>query len=232
MIKIAICDDVKVYRDSLYKICSNFFGIENAEILCFSSGDELLKSNEVFDVLFLDIEMHGTDGIQVKECYEQQGKNTNIIFLTSHQERMREAFGKNVCDFLIKPIQESQFEVAMNKILFQLDKKVVEIEEQGKVYAIQVDQIQYIEAQDKYSYLMTNTGGMLFRKTLNEWEELLVGANICRVSRYCLIHLRLFERKKKEFILESGRRVRIGPNYRDAVLEQYKKYMRKKAEVV
>lgn len=103
--KIAICDDQKIYRDDILAHCKRLLCEEGSVYKVYTSGEELLTSGEMFDFLFLDIEMTGMDGIQVKELLEQQSIQGKIIFLTSHEERMREAFGANVIGFLRKPVQ-------------------------------------------------------------------------------------------------------------------------------
>lgn len=85
MIKIAICDDEAIYRENTEKECKKYFQEKSEEILIdfFMSGKELLETERGYDILFLDIEMPDSDGIRVKEFFENNKKETRIIFLTS-----------------------------------------------------------------------------------------------------------------------------------------------------
>ena len=105
--RIAVCDDQVIYREELIKQCKTILN-ENTYYGCFDSGECLLHAEEEFDLLFLDIEMTGMDGIQVKDILEQKQSSMKIIFLTSHEERMIEAFGNHVIGFLKKPIQRME----------------------------------------------------------------------------------------------------------------------------
>ena len=69
MINIAICDDEKFMSDELSGLLYEFFSPQNIEIkICqFTNGSALLKSNKPLDLIFLDIRMNGTNGMDVAE---------------------------------------------------------------------------------------------------------------------------------------------------------------------
>lgn len=80
--KIAICDDQQVFIDRL----KNLISYEEAEIYVFNSGDKLLMSDINFDIILLDIEMPGTDGLSVAAKLYQRNRKTLLLFITSHRE--------------------------------------------------------------------------------------------------------------------------------------------------
>lgn len=229
--RIGICDDEKIYREAVKAECLNYFDSQSITLEMFSSGKELLKAGKEFDVLFLDIEMPGEDGITVKDALQRRGSSTRIVFLTSHEERMREAFGKNVIDFLSKPLNTQKFQSVMKEILRDMAGKVIEVEENNKFTTIPVKTIKYVEAQDKYTLVVTNTDELLFRKPIKDWEELLGGECFCRISKSFLLNLELYKRDKDEILIDD-KRIKIGRKYKDIVAEQYKEFLRKKAEAL
>ncbi len=226
--KIAICDDQKLYRDEIVSLCKECLGEAEAFYKCFASGEELLSANEVYDFLFLDIEMGDLDGIQVKEMLESKGLLTKIIFLTSHDERMIEAFGVNVIGFLKKPVKKESLILIIKKLELFMERRTIEWEESGKEYSIVVEDIRYIEAQDKYTYVACQNEKHLVRRTLQNWEELLPDTDFCRVNRSYLVNMELFDRTKNEIILETGKTVRLSRKNKLLIEEQYKKYLRKR----
>lgn len=226
--KIAICDDQKLYRDEIVSLCKECLGEAEAFYKCFASGEELLSANEVYDFLFLDIEMGGLDGIQIKEMLESRGVFTKIIFLTSHDERMIEAFGANVIGFLKKPVNLESLAPIIKKIKMFMERRVIEWEESGQEYAIVVEDIRYIEAQDKYTYVVCKNEKHLVRRTLQNWEEVLPDTDFCRVNRSYLINMELFDRTQNEIILEIGKTVKLSRKNKSLIEEQYKKYLRKR----
>ena len=228
--QIAICDDQKLYRDDILKRLQDAFAGESMYFECFDSGEELLRSDVVSDFLFLDIEMGEIDGIQVKEILEKQALKTRIIFLTSHQERMVEAFGENVIGFLTKPIQEAALGVIVKKMRQAMQRELVTWEDAGKTYTVSAEDIRYIEAQDKYTYVVVKDEKYLVRKSMKEWEEQLSERQFCRANRFYLVNLELFDKAKGEIALGEGKKITLSRKNKETITEQYKRYLREKAE--
>ena len=115
----AICDDEKAVRELLYGWLSG--SVYNAEIKEYSSAEDLIKdidSGSKIDVLFLDIAMGGTDGIEAAKALgkriEESGRSIRasrplIIFVTGIPDRMGDAFGVRAYGYLLKPIFKAAF---------------------------------------------------------------------------------------------------------------------------
>lgn len=227
-IKIAICDDIKEYRGNVISCCEKYFG-NKAEISCFSSGEELLASTEEYDILFLDIEMSEIDGIMVKNQFEAADKQTKIIFLTSYEERVFEAFGKNVVAFLRKPLKWDAYKEAMDRLKLFEKEEWIEVDCDGQVKLILVSDIRYIEAQDKYTKAVTRDKEFLVRKSMKEWEVILPEDEFCRVNRSFFINLDLFERHRDEIVIKGGKKIKLSRKNKAEILEKYRNYLRRKA---
>lgn len=225
---IIICDDEQVYRDEILSKCQSILPKDKTTYSCFTSGEELLNAGIYFDFLFLDIEMTGMDGIQVKDILERQNSRAKIIFLTSHDERMVEAFGSNVIGFLTKPVQEEKLRPIIEKMKMYSNKRLAEWEEDGKYYSFNAEDISYIEAQDKYTIVVIDQEKYLVRRTLKMWEELLPTDVFCKVNRSCLMNLDLFHKFKNEITLSDGKVIRISRKDKFLIEEKYKTYIRKK----
>lgn len=167
----------------------------SVDISIFLSGRELIASDKDFDILFLDIEMPDLDGISVKDYFITHRKKTRIIFMTSHQERAMEAFGKNVVRFLVKPLKQKELWSVLEETLSDICGKVLEIEENGMSLCLPVKQIQYIEAQDKYTTAVTLTGDYLVRRTMKFWEKELPEQDFCRIHKSYLVNLEYLDKK-------------------------------------
>lgn len=228
--KIAICDDQKIYRDDILEHCKRAFSEGGMVYRLFASGEELLASGEAFDFLFLDIEMTGMDGIQVKELMEQQDIRGKIIFLTSHEERMIEAFGSNVIGFLRKPVQDESLLSMVQKMKLLMNRKTVEWEVDGRLYVMYAEEIKYIEAEDKYTYVFVEGKRYLVRRSLKEWKTMLPESDFGMVNRSCLVNVSLLDRVKGEIVLEDGKSIAISRKYKKEMEEKYKKYLRRKME--
>ena len=236
-ISIAICDDEAAERENMEMMCrasceERKHSEGTPDIHVFSSGKEITASSEDYDILLLDIEMPKQDGIGIKEYFEKKRKQTRIIFTTSHKERVLEAFGKNVVSFLVKPLCKESFQKVMEKTLSDICGQILEIEENGETFMIPVKQIKYIEAQDKYTLTVTETGEHLMRRTMKFWENTLPCQDFVRIHKSYLVNLEYFDKKGDEVRLDKGKIVRISRLKKNMIMEKYKEFLRRKVKVM
>lgn len=107
--RIIICDDNEAIREQLKRYINNYFEIVryfDYQIDEFVSGDELLKDNGPLDIIFLDIEMPGIDGIVTGNRIRLINPKSIIIIVTSFWEYLDEAMKFSVFRYLSKPIDK------------------------------------------------------------------------------------------------------------------------------
>ena len=126
MINIAVCDDEKCMSEKIEKLVEGFFRKKNTNISVseYSSGEELLKSNERIDILFLDIGMCGMDGIETARRLRAHGYNGFLIFITVLKEMVFQSFEVQPFDYLVKPVQEEHFEKTMERLFFSMQDRL------------------------------------------------------------------------------------------------------------
>ena len=126
MINIAVCDDEKYMIEQLKKLAADFFGKKNTDISVaeFSSGEELLRSKERIDILFLDIGMHGLDGIETARMLRAHGYNGFLIFITVLKEMVFRSFEAAPFDYLLKPVKEEHFEKTMERLFLSMQNSL------------------------------------------------------------------------------------------------------------
>ena len=88
--RIAICDDEKNIRELIGNKVEKQY--PEAEIVFFSSGEELLLSDTHIDILFLDIQMSGRDGMETARELRQRNNDVIIVFVTAVEEYVFQAF--------------------------------------------------------------------------------------------------------------------------------------------
>ena len=95
MIKIAVCDDEPFMRAEMASRISGYME-ENkipCQLHCFGGGGEILGSDMAFDILFLDIQMEGMDGMEAARLMRARGYGGMLIFITVLKEEVFEAAG-------------------------------------------------------------------------------------------------------------------------------------------
>ena len=107
MIDIAICDDEKVIRERITDLI-NKQGAD-CHIENFGLGNELLAARKHFDMIFLDIQMEGKNGIETAGAIREYDRKAVIVFVTAMKEYVFEAFDVAAFHYLLKPIDEKKF---------------------------------------------------------------------------------------------------------------------------
>lgn len=126
MINIAVCDDEKCMSEKIEKLVEGFFRKKNTDISVveYSSGEELLKSNERIDILFLDIGMRGMDGIETARKLRECRFHGFLIFITVLKEMVFQSFEVQPFDYLVKPVQEEHFEKTMERLFLSMQDRL------------------------------------------------------------------------------------------------------------
>lgn len=195
---------------------------------------EWFQKNEHPDLIFLDIQL--SDGLSF-EIFEQIDIKSAIIFTTAYDEYALRAFKLNSIDYLLKPIDEDELEIAVSKFKNQIQKNSfstldfdmikqmilgnerkefkqrfsVKIGTQLKV--ISVDEIECFFSENKGTYLHTfENRNYLLDTTLEQVEEELNPKDFYRVSRKFLIPMKAI----KEIQVYSNSRLKvILPSYKE-----------------
>lgn len=230
MIKIGICDDEEVFREQLKGKLELFFEKNDLqyEVREYSSAGEFMACEEQTDLLFLDIEMEGISGIQLKDYLQAEG-NVRIIFVTSHMEGMQDAFGRNVYGFLEKPVEMDRLEKYLGRVLEDIKEEFLVIEgNQGKV-VINTEEIFYFVSDDKYSYMVSKEGKSFCGMGMRQLEELLGGKDFFRCHKSYLVNMRNISDVNSGILLKNGESIPISRRRAKELKEAYLLYTIRKA---
>ena len=121
--KIAVCEDNNIVAEYLEDYLSSL-NVQNIEYEIFTSGDDLIHYMEQektsFNILFMDIEMPGRNGIDTSAYIRERDKNALIIFITDHQDYVYQVFEVLPFRFLIKPVQQEQLNAVLRDAISQI----------------------------------------------------------------------------------------------------------------
>lgn len=111
-VKVAIIDDEPIYIDEMIKLCRKFesAGRETVTVASFSGGQAFLDvfQPDAYQVVFLDIFMDGMGGIETARRLREMDTHCFLVFLTSSDEFMPDAFSLHAFDYIVKPVSEEK----------------------------------------------------------------------------------------------------------------------------
>ena len=119
--QIAICDDEKEIRNMLEEKITRMY--PNSNLLSYQSGEELLLSGSSPDILLLDIQMTGKNGMETAKEFRKNRKNTILIFITAFEEYVFQAFDVGAFHYLVKPFEDKKFEEVLHKAALQVQQE-------------------------------------------------------------------------------------------------------------
>ena len=177
MIRVAICDDEKEFRDGAEGMLRAY--MEDRTLSCqvelYGVPSELVDATErgnVYDIYLMDIYMPGITGMSIATELRSRGIKSPIIFLTSSTDHALEAFGVDATHYLLKPYTKENFYVGMEKAVQSIashrdDRIVLKVDNEYR--SVPVSRIVYCEAEDKYQRIyLGNEEKLLVRISGNE----------------------------------------------------------------
>ena len=193
--KIAVCDDDKAAREHIVSLVKE--QIQDAEIMTFATGEEMLEVQSTFDISFLDVEMREISGMDVANHIrqEEQGNTKSIIiFVTGYEKYMNSAFDVSAFHYLLKPIDEEKFRNVFGRALDELyavrerTKRFILVRNSGIQQKVYLKDIYYIESADKKIIIHTTMGVLDSYRKMNELEQ-MTGRGFYRCHRCYLVNM-------------------------------------------
>lgn len=164
-------------------------------------------------LIFMDINMPGMSGLQVlRSLAEADAENENeaqprVIFTTAYDEHALAAFELHAADYLLKPFTQERFNEAVEHALRSVVssgqiKSTVEaaaedsspltrilVRDQGKIFPLQVDAIEYLRSDIKYTAVASAGKQYLVRLPITAFEQRLDAQRFLKLQRSCIVNL-------------------------------------------
>lgn len=122
-LKAAICDDEKTFHKEISKLVRKYSIARNIEIYtdCYEDGESLLLSENEYDIIFLDYQMEGINGIETAEKLRGANNDSVIIFISAYPAAALDAYEVDTFRYLLKPVDESILFKALDSYLKSID---------------------------------------------------------------------------------------------------------------
>jgi two-component system LytT family response regulator len=204
------------------------------------------------DLVFLDIQMPGKTGFEVISEIGPI-RCPYVIFVTAFDKFALQAFDVHALDYLLKPINEDRFFEALSRARTALSgardealiRRMAEaaaglpkgqsadpapgmldrlpVKSNGKVIAVRVADIDWVEADDDYVLLHTGEKSWILRETIANLEVRLASAGFVRIQRSALVNvdrvreLKPYSKGEYGVLLLNGKELRLTRTYRAAI---------------
>jgi DNA-binding LytR/AlgR family response regulator len=220
MLKALVVDDEQVSIDLIKFYCTKSQEID--VIMTLKNGLDAKKflANYTVDVLFLDINIPGMDGM---ELLKSMLHPPMVVLFTSDPNHGIEAFEYNVTDYLVKPVEYPRFQKAVSKLLDEqrlrrdliYDKKSIYVRSNNKSIRLSVDDILYVEALADYVVFNTSDKKFIVHSTMKALEGKLPIEVFARVHRSYFVNMSKIESIEDGNIVIQKNLIPISASYKD-----------------
>ena len=242
-LRAIIVDDEPLARERLRRMLSAHDDI--AVVRECRTGKEAVDSirKDDVDLVFLDIQMPEMNGFEVIERIGPD-RMPAVVFTTAYDEHALHAFEVHALDYLLKPFDAARFDASLARAVklvrgadvADLQRRLADlvsastsrnryldrvlIKSRARVYFLQMDEVDWIEAARNYVHLHVGSRSHLLRQTLSGIEEQLDPRRFLRIHRSAIVNLDRIKEMRPLFNGEYEVRLETG-----AVLTLTRTYM-------
>lgn len=237
MLRVALCDDNSEYVQEYAKIIAEIANKHNIELelSCFYSGESLLFHYEDIvghtDIIFLDIIMNKTDGMETARKLRESGCNAQIVFLTSYEDYVYDAFEVKAVQYLLKSTTNvEKFEKVFLRtvaLVAEKEQELFSFEYDGKTSFLPLAQITHFEIWKRVVTVYYGTGNSArFYASMDQLESHLAAKNFARSHRSYLVNLSFIMMfSQNSLLLKDNTVIPIGVTYANSLKRAFSDYM-------
>lgn len=202
MLKIAVCDDEKFYREKINRLIQKYLSAHqldgNIDIFC--SGEKFLVQNEnsvKYDIVFMDINMEQTDGIETAKKIRAFHSNTYIVFVTAFIKYVLDGYKVDAVRYIMKDTLNAAIPECMDAILRKMQVRQISfsfLEGERKLYT---DNLLYVESEKHkliFFYQEEKLMGYQMYEKLDHMEKELAPYGFLRIHKSYLVNMRHIRR--------------------------------------
>ena len=208
--KIAVCDDAQADRDYIRALVACWASDRGSPVQVreFASAESFLfhyAEESDFDILLLDIEMGGMDGVTMAKRLRQDNDTVQIVFITGYSDYIAEGYDVAALHYLVKPLKEEKLFSVLDRAVEKLRKneKVLHLALSGEMVRIPIHRIRWAEVRGNYVTVHANSEYTV-KMALGQLEQAL-DERFLRIGRSAIVNLtQISQVTKSEIHLRSG----------------------------
>ena len=185
--RIAVVDDEKMYRELIFNIVKN----ESENIDIYESGERFLEADKEYELIFMDIEMGGLDGIEVSTIYHKDYPDAIICLVTTHTEMVQNGYKARAFRFIYKEKIREEVEEALASAkaeMKQYEKIIFNTVNNRQMEIIKKDII-FIETEKRNVVIHTKYGDEITSETINHLYERLWNKGFCCPHKSYIVNM-------------------------------------------
>lgn len=190
--RIAVIDDDAKQRKELFSYVEKYFSERGMSYECqtFPWGIDFVSDYSVpYDIIFLDIEMPGMDGLTAAKKIREVDSHVVIIFITRMAQYAIKGYEVNAMDFMIKPVEYFNLSLKLARAVKSvLRRKTFSVVSEGRTIVLSEDDVYYVEGCNQYVVYHTEKENYKVHDTLKNTEQNL-SSSFSRCNNSFIVNL-------------------------------------------
>lgn len=231
MYHIAIVEDEKEYAEQLQTFLKQYEGEHNVKfkVTVFEDGAEILKDYQpIYDLILLDIEMPKVNGMDAADQIRKKDQEVVMMFITNIASYAIRGYEVGALDYVMKPITYYGFAMRLGRALKRVqqnEQKTVLLPLSDGVKKLQIQQIYYVEVQNRILHFYTDEGEYTIRGTMQKVEESLRGHSFAKCNHWYMVNLRHVTEVRKNIAVVAGHELEISRRNRTPFMKALAEYV-------
>lgn len=233
MLNVCICDDEKIQRSELKSIISTQLELKGIDFSIHEceNGESLelmlIKDNNYFDIIFLDVEMDGINGVETARKIRELNDKVVIIFITGFSDYVFDGYEVKALNYILKPYKNEK----IVDVLFQALKQVENIQHDffivqlnSNSYKISLRNIIYFVSDKRKIKVITKENTYEFYAKLDDIEKEMPSYYVRIHNRY-LVNLNFVGAIENNYADANGEKLPISRTRYQEVMIAFAKSM-------
>ncbi len=231
MYRIAVVDDLAEERERLADYLRRFAAERKLTLTVelFEGGESFLSAyDNNYDIVLLDIEMQGIDGMETARRLRERDEKVCLLFVTYLANFAVQGYSVHALDFLVKPVGYENFGMKLERAVTAAErtrKKEIFIQTAEGSRRVRLDELTYVEVMNHTLLYHTKEGVLSVRGSIRECEERLAPYDFARCNKSYLVNMNHVTEIRRSEIRVGGDLLPIGSARRQDFLRQLTEFM-------
>lgn len=233
MINIAVIEDEKASLEQINQVLTRFSQENKEEIKInnFHDGETFLSClSQKFDVILMDIELPGINGMDTCFKLREIDKEAHIIFTTNMAQYAIRGYKVNAMSYLMKPINYDELEVLLKLIVDEKKVKIqpITLKINNSIKVIDIKDIKYIESYGhEIIYYTINETYTKRGSSIKEIYSNIKDGGFAKINSSTIVNIKFCQEINNEYVLIDNKKLYISRNMKKEFLERLSLFLTK-----
>lgn len=233
--RIAVIEDEKVHRDLMLSYLEKWSAEQGGEdeIAPFETAESfwfVYEGNKCFDILFVDIQMPGMNGMELAKRIREKDRDVVIVFTTGLTDYLEEGYEVEALHYLVKPLNEEKVRQCLEKAKTRRQTvNYLTLHTEEETLKVSEEAVNYAEAMGHGCILgMAGDGELAVKESLSELEVMLEGRGFVKCHRSYLCRIgNIHHIGKEEIAFDDGKCIPVSRRLYNEVNKRFIEHFRR-----